>query len=192
MNYKGYGISLDVSNVTRNVRIVGLEVRDLCPDTAVRTADSHPQPRRSSCSPSCFSGPLLHNALTSWCLYVTSFESLCVFSLMGIVCEGACFLHATLFEDIRCFRMSRDLSKLLTICRKRVNCYVTTTLLLGYIYSSIIFNLNHCSSVRDETCEQTRTISLLRAFTFCISQIACKLIVFEQNWKRFSLCELKF
>jgi len=71
-------------NVTRNVRIVGLEVRDLCPDTAVHTAGTHPQPRRSSCSPSCFSGPLLHNALTSWCLYVTSFEGLFVFSFVEI------------------------------------------------------------------------------------------------------------
>jgi len=56
----------------RNVRIVGVEVRDLCPDTVVHKAGTHPQPRRSSCLRSCFSGPLLHHALTSWCLYVTS------------------------------------------------------------------------------------------------------------------------
>jgi len=40
-------MSLDMSNnVTRNVRIVGLEVRDLCPDTVVHKAGTHPQPRR--------------------------------------------------------------------------------------------------------------------------------------------------
>jgi hypothetical protein len=87
-------------NVTRNVRIVGLEVRDLSPGTVVHKARTHPQPRRSSCSRSCFSGPLLHYALTSWCLYVTSFEALFVFSFVEMICEGGCFLHATLFEDI--------------------------------------------------------------------------------------------
>jgi hypothetical protein len=116
----------------------------------------------------------------------------CVF-FRGDICEDDCFLHATLFEDIRCFRMSRDLSKLLTICWKSVGCYVATTLLLGYIYPSIIFNLNLCSSFGDETCEQTCTICLLRAFTFCISQRECMQVnCIEENWRRVSLCDLKF
>jgi hypothetical protein len=179
-------------NVTRNVRIIGLEVRDLSSGTVVHKADTHPQPCRSSFSRSCLSEPFLHYALTSWCLYVTSFEALLVFSFVEIIFEGACFLHATSFENIRCFRMSRDLSKLHTTCWKNVSCCVTTTVFLRYIYPSIVFSLNLCSSVGDETCEETRTISLIRAFAFCISQSACKWSVFEQNWRWVSLCDLKF
>jgi hypothetical protein len=176
-------------NVTRNVRIIGLRSSRFEFRTVVHKAGTHPQPCRSSFSRSCLSEPLLHYALTSWCLYVTSFEALFVFSFMEIICEGACFLHATSFEDIPCFRMSRDLSKLHTTCWKSDSCYVTTTVFLRY---SIVFNLNLCSSVGDETCEQTRTISLFRAFAFCISQSACKWSVFEQNWRWVSLCDLKF
>jgi len=158
-------------NVTRNVRIIGLEVRDLSPGTVVHKAGTHPQLRGSSFSRSCFSKPLLHNVLTSWCLYVTSFEALFVFSFAEIICEGGCFLHATSFEDIRCFRMCHVTCRNFTLlAEKSVSCYVTTTVFLRYIYPSIIFIRNLCSSVGDETCEQTRTISLFRAFTFCISQ----------------------
>jgi len=105
----------------------------------------------------------------------------CVFPACDLVWRHSMFPH-----------VSRDLSKLHTTYWKSDSCYVTTTVFLRYIYPSIVFNLNLCSRVGDETCEQTRTISLFRAFAFCISQSACKWSVFEQNWRWVSLCDLKF
>jgi hypothetical protein len=84
---------------------------------------------------------------------------------------------------MRCFRMSRDLSKPHATSWKSVRCYVTTTVLLGHICPSIRFNLNLCSSVGDETCQPTRTISLsiMRSHFAYLRKSACKLSVFEQN-----------
>lgn len=86
-----------------------------------------------------------------------------------IICEGACL-------RVRCFHMSRDLSKPHATLWKNVRCYVTTIVLLGYICPSIRFNLNLCSSVGDETCQQTRTISLsiMRSHFAYLRKSACK------------------
>ena len=95
---------------------------------------------------------------------------------------------------MRCFRMSRDLLKPHATSWKSVRCYVTTTVLLGYICPSIRFNLNLCSSVGDETCQPTRTISLsiMRSHFAYLRKNACKWSVFEQNWRRFSFYDLGF
>lgn len=119
-------------NVTRNVRLVWLEVRDLSPGSVVHKAGTHPQPHRSSC----FSGPLLHYALTSWCLYVTSFEVLFVFSFVDIICKGACFLHATLFEDIGWFRACHVTCRNFTVLAEK-KCQ-----LLCYYYSALRIHLS--------------------------------------------------
>ena len=70
-----------LKSVTRNVSTVGLEVRDFSPGTVANRADTYTQTHTHTTAlfvlfTACFLGPLLLYALTSWCLYVTSFEVL--------------------------------------------------------------------------------------------------------------------
>jgi hypothetical protein len=129
-------------NITRNVRIVGLEFRDLRPGTVIHKTGTHPRPRRSCCSRSCYSGPLLLYAQTSWCLCHLIRGFVCVF-IRGDNLWRCSFPACSLFWRHSVFPyVSRNLSKFHTACWKRISCYVTTTVLSGHIYPSIKFNLN--------------------------------------------------
>ena len=44
-----------------------------------------------------------------------------MFSFLEIMCEGACFLHATLFEDIRGFRMCQVTCRNFTLPAEKVS-----------------------------------------------------------------------